>query len=301
MMFGPGLLMGMFSSHQVDVSEQLPWLPEMIPIGMFILCLLSVVTSAGDAAIHFTRSEVDFMFPAPISRRQLLVYKIVNSLGASVFIGMVAAIPVLPYVRSWYTTFIGITLAFLFINGICMCVQLLGQTVSQQAFTKGLRVALTAIGVLLALAMVQVVMANVQWDWEHLPEIFRGSLGGRMLLTPFNVFNNIVWASRLFPDFVGWSTLGAIMVIAIFAVAISLDANFLEAADRISQRIYARATQMTRQGPLASMSRRKIMTSRMPQLPWWSGAGPIARRQLLQLNRRFGGQLLIAMVVGLGR
>ena len=58
-----------------------------------------------------------------------------------------------------------------------------------------------------------------------------------MLLTPFNVFNNIVWASRLFPDFVGWSTLGAIMVIANFAVAISLDANFLEAADRISQRM----------------------------------------------------------------
>src|SRR5436190_21938777 len=46
-------------------------------------CVMVVLTSAGEAAVTFSAAEVDFLFPGPFSRRELLAYKILGNLFSS--------------------------------------------------------------------------------------------------------------------------------------------------------------------------------------------------------------------------
>ncbi len=43
--------------------------------------LMFVFTSAGEKALYFTPSEVDFLFPAPFHRRELLIFKLAKIAG----------------------------------------------------------------------------------------------------------------------------------------------------------------------------------------------------------------------------
>ncbi len=52
---------------------------DVIPPVMLLYVVLTIVTSLGERAIYFSPSDVDFLFPAPFSRRQLLLYKILGS------------------------------------------------------------------------------------------------------------------------------------------------------------------------------------------------------------------------------
>ena len=49
------------------------------PLALFGFTLLFVFTSAGEAAIYFTPAEVDLLFAAPFTRRELLIYKLAKT------------------------------------------------------------------------------------------------------------------------------------------------------------------------------------------------------------------------------
>ena len=76
------LVSGLFSSTQrTDPAT----VRTIFPIWLLMICVLNLLTSAGDRAIGFTPPEVDFLFPGPFTRRQLLGYKLVKSVvGAMV-------------------------------------------------------------------------------------------------------------------------------------------------------------------------------------------------------------------------
>ena len=57
----------------------------MIPVVMLLYVVLSILTSLGERAIYFSPSDVDFLFPAPFSRRQILLYKILGSFTAAIY------------------------------------------------------------------------------------------------------------------------------------------------------------------------------------------------------------------------
>src|SRR3954453_22478278 len=46
-------------------------------------CVMVVLTSAGEPAVTFSGAEVDFLFPGPFSRRELLAYKILGNMFSS--------------------------------------------------------------------------------------------------------------------------------------------------------------------------------------------------------------------------
>src|SRR5579884_39133 len=47
-------------------------LRDAAPLALLGICVLTIVSSAGDKAISFTPGEVDMLFAAPFTRRQLL-------------------------------------------------------------------------------------------------------------------------------------------------------------------------------------------------------------------------------------
>src|SRR6185503_17174873 len=73
MWFG-GTLVNAFIIPRADPSQ----VSLYFPLAMLGFCVMTLITSAGDRAIAFTPAEVDFLFPGPFSRRQLLIYKIVR-------------------------------------------------------------------------------------------------------------------------------------------------------------------------------------------------------------------------------
>src|SRR5208337_2939943 len=58
------------------------------PAFLLIYCLLNVVLSSGEKGIYFTPAEVNYLFPGPFTRRQILAYKIL----ATVFLGLPATL-----------------------------------------------------------------------------------------------------------------------------------------------------------------------------------------------------------------
>ena len=45
---------------------------DVTPVILLTMCLLALVSTGGEKAIAFTPAEVDFLFPGPFTRRQLL-------------------------------------------------------------------------------------------------------------------------------------------------------------------------------------------------------------------------------------
>jgi hypothetical protein len=295
-MFGPNLIMVSIYGRPAGFGDGQQF-RILMPFGLLIFCLFSVATSAGERAIYFSSAEIDFLFSGPFTRRQLLVYKIATSVLRAMFMGTVVATASMMVVPSWFAAAAGACLAFLFITALAMCVQMIAQTLNEQTYTRARRLLLGAVLVIVALGIAQVAAGGMQDGWLASTQQFRESVAGRVLLAPFNVYGEIITARRFFPDWLGWSALGGAMVVALYAVSIALDANYLDTAVRVSQQMQERIKRMQRGGAFAGVSAQRIKTSRLPRFPWLGGAGPLARRQLLQAVRTGRGLLLFAVII----
>ena len=91
-----------------------------------------------------------------------------------------------------------------------------------------------------------------------------------------------MFAERWFPDLVGWGA-GALAIDAgaCSALVLKLDANYLESAATISQKVYERIRRSKQGGGIAMPVGAGAGRLRLPRLPWLAGAGPVAWRQLL--------------------
>src|SRR5881394_1673887 len=73
---------------------------ELFPIWLLAACVLNLATSAGERAIAFTPPEVDFLFPGPFTRRQLLGYKLLKSAAGAVVTATLFSMLFLRYTQS---------------------------------------------------------------------------------------------------------------------------------------------------------------------------------------------------------
>ena len=83
---------------------------------MLLYCLLNVAFHPGERAIYFSPGEVNFLFPAPFGRRELLAYKLtlgfVFSLPTTLFMTFVFQI----YAHSFLAAFVGLLLTYQFMQ-----------------------------------------------------------------------------------------------------------------------------------------------------------------------------------------
>ena len=121
--------------------------PYLAP-GLLAFTLLFVFSSAGEKALYFSPSEVDFLFPAPFHRRDLLMFKLSKMLFGLVFMALIFSISFLLYLNTWISAFVGCFLALGFVQLLALVSAFLGQIVAEQAYTRRRRMVLLAIGVL---------------------------------------------------------------------------------------------------------------------------------------------------------
>ena len=297
MMFGPNLVMAFKLGRAEGMGQSADSLREMIPVVMLLYVVLSIITSLGERAIYFSPSDVDFLFPAPFSRRQILLYKILGNVTAAIFIALVMPTSLLMHVRSWPAAAVGFFLAWLMINSLTMCAQLVAQSVSERAFTRARKFLLGGLLAAAAVALGQAASRGLDGPWQETLLRARHSAVAEILLAPFAVFAKIIAAERLIPDALGWVALGAILVVSIYALAIRLDANYLETAVRVSRQMQERRRRAMSDGIFAPQSKRAVQSSRLPQPPWLGGVGPLVWRQVVQSLRGSRGAIVLTVII----
>jgi hypothetical protein len=282
-------------ANRVLVEATRPILRTLLPVILLAFVLLAVATSWGESAIYFTPADVDFLFSGPFSRRDLLLYKLAQSVRGNLLAGTFFALFAVRYAPLMAGAWLGSVLTLLFLNGLTLTITLLSQIVSQRADTQWRRLVLTGIAILLVLALA----AGLQ-DFEFTELLdglirFHDSLAGRILFAPFDVFARLVVAPTV-AELTIWAAIATAMVAGLYGLSISLDANYLEAGLRVSQRHYERLQRRGKGGgALATIPIGGAHRIRLPQPRWLFGVGPNLWRQWVLLARNAPGLLLFAI------
>ncbi|MFH1738281.1 MAG: putative ABC exporter domain-containing protein [bacterium] len=289
---GPSLLMA-FTNDRAD--------PEIgrafAPLVLLVFCVMTVLTSIGEKAIYFDPSDVDFLFAGPFTRRELLVYKLASGILGAVFFALFMSVFILRAATWWIAVYVGLFLSVLFVQFLSTAVVLIRQTVSQYSYTWVRKLVLGILIGLIALGLWQAMVAVGWRDVMQLLRRFRESWAGICLLAPFDVFGRTITAETLFPEFLGWASLALGMDLVLLFLVIRLDANYLEAAVAISEKVYTRMQRARRGGPAAVSINRRAVRLRLPHPPWLGGIGPIAWRQLTTAVRSSGSQIFLLIII----
>ena len=270
----------------------------MGPVAILGICLLNVITSAGERAVTFSPAEVDFLFPGPFTRRQLLSYKLVKTGLAGIPSALLFGVVLGRYGGSYAGRCVAAWLTFQFVQMVAMTAALLQATAGERAFATGRRWALLG-GLAVALALAApVVLRHRDMRPAEIAQRVQSTTWARVALSPFGVFAQAVTADRLWPDGARWDALAMAIDGTLVAVVFSLDANYLETAAAASGKRYARLARL-RQGGLAGLASPATAKLRVWMLPWLAGAGPVAWRQLTGVVRTSRGLLWVLAIVAI--
>ncbi len=298
LMIGPSLFAAIMLRGQPGMPQFGGWLEPYMPIIILGFCVLIIFGPAGEMAIAFTPAEVDFLFPAPFHRRELLNYKLAKLLLGAVFMALIFSLSMLLYLNTWLSAFVGIFLTLAFTQLLALAMALAGQIVAEHSYTRTRRLILLGVGVLVAAGLTQMLWQTSVQSIPELARNFRNTWTGHVILAPFEVFSHAILAHRFFPDLVCWGAAAAAIDLGMLFVVLKLDADYVEGAAAISQKLYERIQRTRKGGGVALSTSRVEARLRVPTLPWLYGAGPLAWRQLLIAMRT--SRLVILISLGIG-
>jgi Putative ABC exporter len=291
---GPSLVFGF-----IGVRSDGELIRSYLAMGLFGYCLLTLSTMSPDSGVQFLPAEVDFLFPAPFRRRELLMYRLAGMGLGCVLMALFFSVFLLQHVSFWAADYLGILLALWFIVLVQTSLALVIALVAESAYTRARRAALLVATGLFLLTAVQSLRTAESGGFLELVRQFRGTWAGMFVLAPFEVFARTITAQTFFPDLIGWGAAALIIDGLLVAFVLRVDADFMENSVRTSQKLYERLQRARQGGALANLVKSRDVQWRLPQLPWLGGAGPIAWRQLTTALRSTRGLVIMLTVIGL--
>jgi ABC-2 type transport system permease protein len=270
----------------------------LLPLGILGFALLSLVRGSGDMAFAFLPAEVDFLFPAPFTRRQLLIFKLAQRALPMLFGSLLLAFWMRRIAESWWALWIGVLLAFWFVHLLSLALALCGQIIGSERFRRWRLAGGSAI--LLA------VLAGSYWVSRSLEDAglletlgaFATSPLGTILAAPGRPFAAIMTAPSILPGAAVPLAIALAMNLLLVVAILRLDANWLEAGAESSQRLAAKVEEVRRAGGLpAGVGLARL---RLPSLPRLAGVGPLVWRSLLiGIRQGVRGLVVVAVLVGI--
>ncbi len=267
---------------------------------LLTIILVGQIKALGERAIYFSPSEVDFLFPAPFQRRELLAYRVISGLSGILLTALVFSLVFVALGGFWPAVFIGAFLSFLMINLLSMCLAVVREILEERAFSAGRRVALFAVLAVIAASIGYGLQAEAGQGPVAVLRVTYSTWGMQLLLLPFLPFAKVVAASNLGAETLAWAGLCLLLNGGFFLALMRLDANYLETATEVSQRLYTRVQRM-RAGRLQTGL--TAARYRLPLLPRLKGAGTVAWWQLTTALRglqTLGELALLVLIVSGG-
>ncbi len=266
-----------------------------MPLAMLGLYLMSFLSGASAKALAFTLAEIDFLFPGPFSRRELLLYKLKKAAGNLVFLSLFLSIAFKPYIQSWISLFIGCYLAFCFMHLLSLLTFQIQQIIGEMAYSKLRKVVLAVIGITLFASIWNVMQQASEQGWVESFMALRGGKVGSVLFAPFDVFAQVVTADTLIPGLVTWAPIAAFLIAILVMLSLRLDADYLEAAAGASLKLHERIRQAGKGSMGVKAGKRTSRGWTLPLPPRMGGAGTVAWRQIIHATRSARGLLFFGV------
>jgi hypothetical protein len=262
-------------------------------------CLVNLLLSSGENALTFSAAEVNLLFPAPLSRRQLLLYKVAGAAFNALVSGLFFAIFLRQYAVLTVAAVTGVVLAVLLLQLFAMLLGLLASVAGVAAYNRRRKLFLALVAVVAVGAGFGAFGPLLAGDWRGAADELDRVPLFRVLLAPASWFVLAFTAEQLWPDLVQWAAL-ALAVNAVFVLALfALDAHYLEASAAASERQYARLQRLRRGGPaVANLGGTGSFRLTAPPLPALGGVGPVLWRQLTTLLRSWWSLVVVLLLTG---
>ncbi|MFO0828871.1 MAG: putative ABC exporter domain-containing protein [Phycisphaerales bacterium] len=268
-----------------------------VPFAILAFLVLSLVRTRSDQWLAFLQSEVDLLFPAPFTRRQLLAYKLAQRAVPLLFVSFFFSIWAGTYAHSWLAAWLGIALTLWFLHLAGLCLALLGQAVESRRYARARR------GV--AVALLAAVAAGSWWAGRSLEAIdavamfkaFAHSPLAAYVTSPVLPFARVFSARAFLTEALPWAGLALAINGCLAWLAMRIDADWLEASAESSRKLNERIEEMRRSGG-AWTGGASLVGVALPMPPRLRGAGPLVWRQTIAGMRRGGrGLLFVALMV----
>jgi len=287
--FSLGFLAMMILPNLMLTGQQAPIITNLwfvSPPALFGFWLFIVAMGRNTSSITFSLAEVEFLFPGPFSRRQLLAYKLL--LSALAPLGNALLIPIFLWRFALWTPAImlGFWMTFVFVQWTSLLFTLVVDWLSER-FARWRSIGLVLLATLALISFWQV--GGLEGDGTPLERLAKLEMAWpvKAILAPFTAFSQVAQATTAAQ--LALSTALALAVNAVVVVLIfRMDHNFLQASLAASQKRYAWLERAKRSGGVPSLGQRSKPRFGLPTFPRLAGAGPIAWRQLLELMRSSG-------------
>jgi hypothetical protein len=259
---------------------------------LLFYCFLNVMLSSGERGIYFTPAEVNLLFPAPISRRSLLGYKVVSSLILSVPSSLILSALSYGYATSFLAAFLGMMSIVIFMQLFTMALNLIAVSAGAALYARGRKLILAGA---LALAALVVWEAGDHSGGRHVDDLFTEAVNSnvwKVVTFPLTFFFDTFTAARVWPDLVFSTSMGLLVNVALLGVVFALDAHYMEASAAASARVYTRIKHIrSRTGGSATLAGLRFA---LPMPPSLGGIGTLCWRQLTT-TVRMPGRLLVLL------
>jgi hypothetical protein len=269
---------------------------DAAPLLLLVMAMMALLSSGGEKAVAFTPAEVDFLFPGPFTRRQLLAYKIGKALAGLLFSATLMAVVFLRHAAGWLQAWCGLFLAMLFLHLLSMAITLVAQSAGERVYTRSRKIILAVVLLAAGAAGWPLLKQGGRLGFTQVMHALHGSRVGTILLAPLDVFGELFTAQTWHAGLVYASLALGINAVLLFVV-FYLDADYLEAAASRSQAVYARIQRLRKGGLTAIAGPGKKVRGAVPQLPFMAGVGPVAWRQMTSALRSSRGLLLVMLIL----
>lgn len=278
---------------------------DFLTVCLFAATCGIVLFTSGESTTYFTSSEVAFLFPSPLTRQELLIYKLLTSLiGITIVSGFMMSFSLFRFELA-LPRWLGIALTFSFLQLLTMNVAFARQILRERTHLAIRRFLRAIIGLMILIAIYEMKNSIATGKLPAILIAFHESSISQWLLAPFSVFTTMLRIANLSSFLISTAIVLAIDA-ALLTFAIRLDALSLEAALAFSDKFTARLKRIQTQGisQLFGSTTSKSARLRIPMLPFWGGTGPITWHWMTTTIRSsahrswgFVGVLLIVLAV----
>lgn len=275
-----------------------PGVPRaLLPPAMLALFLMTLLTGGIDTGVHFQPAEVDLLFPGPFSRRQLLLYRIVNMTVGLVLGSVFFSFMALRWSSLWLAGYLGVCLSLWLLTLLQMLLGVLVSVLAEATFARLRWGLVLGVGLILAAVAALVWPVGEEFDLlSGLQQLGQTPWSG-VLFGPFTVLARLFTAQSA-GELLLWLAASLGINLAVVGLILLCDSHYLEHSIAASQRMQARL-QSARKGQALTAGVKPRGRLRAPRFPRLAGAGPIAWRQLtMALRNAHFALLLVGLLAG---
>jgi hypothetical protein len=269
---------------------------SIAPLLLLVMCILTLIGGGGDKSISFTQGEINFLFPGPFTRRELLLYKLTRTLIGALLSGLVFSIALLQHASTRLAAFIGGVLAMGFVQLLTLVFSLLAQSIGTRAYTLARKIILFGVFAALVVPMASSGREAFRNGFLEGAKAVGQSTAGKVVLAPMVPFVR-TFAAQSPSELATWGMTSLAINAGLLVLLLRLDADYREASLAASQRIFDRLERMRRGQIVANTSSAGAKRRRLPMFPWLGGAGPTAWRQFTTALRTSRGTLFFLLIM----